>query len=738
MAAFAELGVLPELIKAVEELDWQLPKPVQQEAIPLILGGGDVSVAAETGSGKTGAFALPVLQIVHETIRSTGLHGGRPATATAAAAGPGAKISSPVRLDMNHRDSLFAVSEDGLTCQARSEAAWAGGRATVGVNRGKYYYEARVCDDGLVRVGWSTASASFDVGTDRQSWGFGGTGKKSHGRQFEDYGEPFFKGDVVGVMLDCDAHTIAFSREGVVFPTAFQNVLNGTLFPAVCVKNAEVSFNFGSTAFKFPVPAGYAGLQDALAEHATLLDQESAAPNVDISKKPICIVMEPSKELALQTHQAMSVMGKYLCDPVVTHQLFVGGQDVREAKRAIQAGVNVVVATPGRLQELVSSGALDLSCVRFFVLDEADALLTQSGSDNILLQVYSALPKNIRVQVLLFSATLHSEEIKRLSERIQKHPTWVDLKGRDYVPDTIDNTVCYVDPTSGQWAWGDVKGTLTTDGVHQRDNMRQTNSPEYLSETVKRMKPQMLLKIINTHQMEQALIFVRTRVDANNLHTFLTTAGGGREFRGALQTGKENEYSCVVLHGDRSLEERRAAYESFKEGHVRFMISTDVAARGLDIQGLAYVINLTLPDKEEDYIHRIGRVGRADRMGLAISLVATVKEKVWYHSNCPSRGKNCANTNLLEHGGCCIWYDEPGYLKAIEARIQTTLPSLTTDQKYTNPFGQNIVYGQKREDTTGPSPHLLALQPAVRELASMELDLQQRFIAMQTQFILKR
>jgi len=141
----------------------------------------------------------------------------------------------------------------------------------------------------------------------------------------------------------------------------------------------------------------------------------------------------------------------------------------------------------------------------------------------------------------------------------------------------------------------------------------------------------------------------------------------------------------VCLHGDRKPGERKANLEKFKRKEVKFLICTDVAARGLDITGLPFsklfrskssrnkntlrylwiicffflVINVTLPDEKSNYVHRIGRVGRAERMGLAISLVSSVPEKVWYHGEwCPSRGRNCSNTNLTDQGGCCTWYNE--------------------------------------------------------------------------------
>lgn len=158
-----------------------------------------------------------------------------------------------------------------------------------------------------------------------------------------------------------------------------------------------------------------------------------------------------------------------------------------------------------------------------------------------------------------------------------------------------------------------------------------------------------------------------------------------------MESGKENPYSCVVLGGARSQKERQRSLESFKDGDVRFLIATDVAARGIDVAQLPFVIQLTLPDDIENYIHRIGRCGRAERMGLAISLAATTREKVWYHK-CPSKGKSCVpspgNTKLtipfgqdgkmlppnpakllVDEGGCATWYDEPELLKKVEARI---------------------------------------------------------------------
>ena len=264
-----------------------------------------------------------------------------------------------------------------------------------------------------------------------------------------------------------------------------------------------------------------------------------------------------------------------------------------------------------------------------------------------------------------------------------------------------------------------------------------------------------------------------------------------------MEKGKENPYSCVVLAGVRSMDERRRNLDAFRSGDVRFLICTDVAARGLDIkvsacvrsawrlaypplarvcnptrastrpptplltpaQELPYVINMTLPDEPENYIHRIGRVGRADRMGLAISLIASPPpkgsagsgwrgEKVWYHSKCADRGRNCSNTKLLSEGGCTIWYDEPGLMEAVRKRLQMAeaLPAMGCVPGGIGPAGTPLpyafalppalaalgaIYGEEKGDgERGPSEHVQAIHSAVAQLAALEVRAQNAFLAL--------
>ena len=180
--------------------------------------------------------------------------------------------------------------------------------------------------------------------------------------------------------------------------------------------------------------------------------------------------------------------------------------------------------------------------------------------------------------------------------------------------------------------------------------------------------------------------------------------------------------------------ERRASLDAFRQGNIRFLLCTDVAARGIDIKGLAYVINYTLPDEPEAYIHRIGRIGRAEHLGLAISIVAPplVEEKVWYHI-CSNRGKTCADTRNKTEGGCTVWYTESEYFDAIQQRLDLAIPELNEDfslpeslAMYGHQYGEKLIGGD--EEVGKRKLHLDMIEPAVRELAAMEVLAQNMFL----------
>ncbi|XP_019756222.2 ATP-dependent RNA helicase Ddx1 [Dendroctonus ponderosae] len=714
MAAFEEFGVLPELAKAIEELEWTLPTDIQAESIPLMLGGGDILMAAETGSGKTAAFCLPIIQIVWETLKD--IQSGKASKAATA-------ISPAWTLSTHDRGNALAVAPDGLRVQSRDVKDWHGVRCTRGISGGgKWGFEATIADEGLCRMGWATLNATLELGTDRFGWGFGGTGKKSNNRKFDTYGTAFGKSDVITCLVDLDAGEISFMKNGTHLGLAFSGVnTKEPVFPAAVLKNAEMSFNFGDHPFKHNLPEKFLPLASAPKDKVVMNTNTGSGSSDGLVKlannAPQALIIEPSRELAEQTSNQIKLFKKYIENPCIKDLLVIGGSNIKEQMSILQnSGVDIVVGTPGRLEDLIQGGYMSLANCRFFVLDEADGLLKQGYTDFIE-RLHKQMPKitadGKRLQMIVCSATLHDFEVKKMAQKLMHFPTWIDLKGEDAVPETVHHVVVQVDPQNDR-TWQNIRKHITTDGVHHQDNVKPgDNSPETLSEAVKILKGDYVVKAIMEHQMDKAIIFCRTKLDCDNLEQYLKEI--------------DPSYTCVCLHGDRKPHERKANLELFKNNEVKFLICTDVAARGLDIVGLPFMINVTLPDEKSNYVHRIGRVGRADRMGLAISLVSTVPEKVWYHGAwCKSHGRNCWNTFLTDAKGCCIWYDEPRYLGEIEEHLNVTIQQIGTDLKVPHDeFDGKVVYGQKKQQTASNyASHTAQMAPIVSDLTKLESQAQ--------------
>eukprot|EP00922_Rhytidocystis_sp_ex-Travisia-forbesii_P040895 GHVS01061053.1.p1 GENE.GHVS01061053.1~~GHVS01061053.1.p1 ORF type:complete len:778 (-),score=106.73 GHVS01061053.1:1691-4024(-) len=770
MSAFEELGVCPEIIHAIEEDDWLLPTPVQAEAIPLILGGGDVCAAAETGSGKTGAFGIPCLQIVHEALRNKAVT----SIAKSLAASAGSTVE--VRLDVEDKDMYVLITEDGLECRSEEARQWMGVRANGEVLKGKYIFEAEVCGEGLVRVGWATPMARLALGTDDKSFGYGGTGKKSWNNTFEEYGGPFKQGDRIGCLIDRDEQGISFCLNGQPLGMAFAippNLHQQPLRPGICGKGFHVRCHFSALAH--PVvgfkPIGELALSDTRKGMSLSVDMEGKS-----SRPLLALILEPTRDLAQQTYNCLIQFGRYLDAPNIRTGLFVGGIDEKGQQLALQQGVDICVGTLSKVADYVRRGHLDLSGLKFLILDEADDLMKNDDKRDIpKLKSMATARAGGRVQTLFFSATLHSADVKKAIDQITHRPTWVDLKGQPTIPDTVHFVLYDVDPRQ-DLPFVAAPANVTTDRVHAAG----TNSEDLrMSERIKQMKPQVLVKLADTLKMESCLVFCRTNVDCDNLEAFLNQLGGGRGFAGKTETGKENPYSCVVLAGMRLQEERVRNLQHFKQGDVRFLICTDVAARGIDIKELPYLVMMTLPDEPDQFFHRVGRVGRADRMGLAVSIAALHhKEKVWYHK-CANRGRGCTNTNLVEQGGCTIWYDEPSYQKAIEDRVGKHVPRMdsktfavkgimdqsssgtsgskqeetiedlgrrridtlqkqkvggagdgTAKEVSSERAGSMVIYGKSRDDDNSKATtrHVTELAAAVDELQKLERHVQREFV----------
>eukprot|EP01126_Amoeba_proteus_P043433 TRINITY_DN4766_c1_g2_i4.p1 TRINITY_DN4766_c1_g2~~TRINITY_DN4766_c1_g2_i4.p1 ORF type:complete len:639 (-),score=112.13 TRINITY_DN4766_c1_g2_i4:552-2360(-) len=561
MSGFETLGVMPEIIQTLQDMDWDLPRDIQEEAIPLILGGADVMAAAETGSGKTCAFALPIVQIVSETIRSQ---------SNSCPLG-----TKPIpRMSLANRDPELVLDSEGLVCTNTSQDKWYGGRGNFGVSKGKYYYEVTCTDDGLSRVGWASACAKYNLGTDNKGFGFGGTGKSSNNSQFETYGKPFGKGDTVGCFIDQVSHTIKFSVNGEVFPNAFQippTMHNVPMYPAIVIRSSSVKINFGGKPLKYP-PKDFLPLSSV-----TIGDTQGKAVE---RKSPLAIIFEPSRELAIQTHEAIVKFSQNLTD--IRCCLLTGGDDGKSQLRELERGVDIVTGTVGKIDFMISQNKLSLQDIKFFVLDEADSLVSDSTTYSQLISYYKAIPSSAsKPQVLLFSATLYSPMIDKLSEAICSFPQIVDLKGKLTIPKGIDHALLMIDPAKPY----NIVHRIVTDGVHANGTKNQN---EAYSEAIKARKGDYLIKIIDKYQMSQALIFVRTKLDADNLKEFMNKLN-------ATSSKMVSSYSCEVLHGGRDQASRNSALDQFKKGDVRFLIATDVAARGLDIQSLPFVISLISP-----------------------------------------------------------------------------------------------------------------------------------------------
>ncbi|CAD5217936.1 unnamed protein product [Bursaphelenchus xylophilus] len=721
MAAFEELGMLPELASAVEEMDWTLPTDIQSEGIPAILGGGDVLMAAETGSGKTGAFCLPILQVVWESMRDS-------------QRGRKRKINeqAPWKMNIFDRDANTGIDNSGLTVKSTHPKLWNGTRCTTGVTgKGKYYFEAKIETDGLVRVGLSTLNANLNLGTDDQGYGFGGTGKKSHAGNFEDYGESFTLGDVIGCFIDLDFGQISFSKNGQMFDLAFKiakSALNSVFYPTVVLKNAAVKMNFGEAGFKFPPPEPFTAIS-AAPEECQIPSKFNGTSGGDGQKRspnaPMCVIVEPTKELAQQTYDELEKFKKFLDAPKIRNVLIVGGAPIVAQKRQVEEGVDIICCTLGRLKDLVHQDVICLNFVRFFVIDEADSLVSQGDASRTIRELKEKMPvfstDGSRLQMIVCSATLHNADVKRLADQHMHFPQWVDLKGQDSVPDTVHQVVCMVDPVEDK-SWIRLKFKpdfgIQTDGIHSKSEVHPgSNTPETLSEGAKVLKFVYLLKAIEEHKMQKCIVFCRTKLDCDHCEQFLNIHG----------------HSAVCMHSDRDAAERTANLEKFRSGKVNFLVCTDVAARGLDVKGVPFVINVTLPPSEEisNYVHRIGRVGRADRMGLAISLVSTVPEKVWYHQ-CKSKGARCENTKLVKNGGCAKWYDEKGYLNEIETHLGITIDQVDSDFVVPlNEYDGKVVYGDRRQLNKGlVHSHAVEMARTVKELAELERTVQLNFLNM--------
>ncbi len=286
----------------------------------------------------------------------------------------------------------------------------------------------------------------------------------------------------------------------------------------------------------------------------------AGAPLTTSATRPIrALILTPTRELAAQVEESVRTYGKYL---KLTSTVIFGGVGINPQIKLLKHGVDILVATPGRLLDHMQQGTVNLNHVEILVLDEADRMLDM-GFIRDIKKVLAVLPK--KRQNLLFSATF-SEEIKALADGLLNAPAMIEVARRNSTVEMIAQKIHPVD----------------------RDR-----------------KHPMLTHLIKTKQWTQVLVFTRTKHGANKL---------------VEQLGKDG-ITGLAIHGNKSQSARTRALAEFKDGTLQVLVATDIAARGIDIDQLPHVVNYDLPNIPEDYVHRIGRTGRAGATGEAVSLV---------------------------------------------------------------------------------------------------------------------
>ncbi len=349
------------------------------------------------------------------------------------------------------------------------------------------------------------------------------------------------------------------------------------LAPAIMQAVRELGYDTPTPIQAQAIPAVLAG-QDLLAGAQTgtgktaaftlpllhKLSLSEAGQNRFGGKAIRALVLTPTRELAAQVEESVRDYGKYL---KLDSTVIFGGVGMNPQINKIKRGVDILVATPGRLLDLQGQGFLDLSSIEILVLDEADRMLDM-GFIHDVKKVLALVPKE--KQSLLFSATF-SDEIRELAGNLLQNPQSIQV--------TPSNTTVQ----------------RITQVIHPVGRNK---------------KKDVLLHIIQKHDWSQVLVFTRTKFGANNVADFLT----------------KNGVKAMALHGNKSQTARTQALAGFKSGEIRALVATDIAARGIDIEDLPHVVNYEIPNVSEDYVHRIGRTGRAGASGEAVSLVCLDEE----------------------------------------------------------------------------------------------------------------
>ncbi len=270
------------------------------------------------------------------------------------------------------------------------------------------------------------------------------------------------------------------------------------------------------------------------------------------------LIVTPTRELAIQIDENIEAYSKHTD---IRHTVIFGGVKQYSQVQKLKRGVHILTATPGRLLDLVSQGIISLDKVKLFVLDEADRMLDM-GFIHDVKRIIKMLPKER--QSLFFSATM-PDSIVSLANSMLVNPTKIEVAPVSSAAETVQQYVYYTNKSS---------------------------------------KRSLLLHILKNPEMDQVLVFCRTKHGSDKIAKFL----------------KQKDISAAAIHGDKAQNQRQKSLKNFKDGRIRVLVATDIAARGIDIDKLGFVINFEIPNESETYVHRIGRSGRAGESGVAISI----------------------------------------------------------------------------------------------------------------------
>lgn len=289
------------------------------------------------------------------------------------------------------------------------------------------------------------------------------------------------------------------------------------------------------------------------------------------SRRVKTLILTPTRELAIQIGESFAGYSRFLG---IKHTVIFGGVPQRSQIEALRSGVDILIATPGRLLDLMNQKFINLFSIRYFILDEADRMLDM-GFVNDVKKVIQRLP--VQRQTLFFSATM-PKEISKLANSILVDPVRVEVTPVSSTAETIDQSLFMVE---------------------------------------KKNKRPLLVHLLDNQEIKSALVFTRTKHGADRVARDLAHAGIGAE----------------AIHGNKSQNARQRALSNFKEGKTRVLVATDIAARGIDVEDLSLVVNYDLPNVPETYVHRIGRTGRAGLEGMAYSFCDEEEEKLLYDIN---------------------------------------------------------------------------------------------------------